>query len=239
MHIHPNMNSTWRQTPQKTSQSKRTVPPMPPVLATAFAAQSPPISHTSRPMLASAFGSRQNNLSSPSLNYYDMAEAQDDMSYVNAELDTRSSSPTVVGSSPPPTNLKPFYSLAQLSPPLPSAQSRLPHLAKDRVASCSKREPNWTRRLDSSSLENQSSRRVETPPRQSLSHSQHKDTYNFRDKSDPDEEWSSLPSRKRPALSKAPVKRTGAFRLPIPTTAAGKPVTARVRTFVPPPMARK
>jgi hypothetical protein len=192
---------------------------MPPLLADVFAQSS---GRKESHILASTLASRQDVLSGD----------QQRGSFDPLVDDNLSSSPTVVGSSPPPSHLKELYSLARLPPPQLPVDDRPHILVAERGPSLTPTTTARQSRVSSARLrrtsEEESFLRCRRPPRPSTK---------IPAGSDPDEEWTSIAPRARTAPHRAPVKRSGAFRLPLSATGAPLnkgPVTTRVQTFVPP-----
>jgi hypothetical protein len=229
-------------TPQpSSSHMRRPIPPMPSLLANAFAshlATSPPLSPQ-----PPVFASHHHTMHS-----FDQITPQTIDEDLAFDYEALSSSPTVVGTSPPPASdhLKAFYSLSTLPPP------RIPFTGTPRRLRDIEARPTYPsasvsstpRRLRDIQDRSPPSIRPLSPRRPVASssrppQSRQRDTYSLLDETDPNETWSSLPSKKRPPpAARAPVKKSGAFRLPLPTNSAsslGTPVTARVKTFIPLP----
>jgi hypothetical protein len=237
----------WVGEPETTMPSLPPPPPahrnpavMPQLLANAFASQRHSISEP--PVLASAFASRrQNVLYSPSVN----CNAQTWSTAPDYD-EALSSSPTVVGSSPPSSHLKDFHSLSRLPPPRVPAFEAVDRPQYSGAETSRSSQSSRPSRPSLPALRPQF-RDSENAPRRAVDEAS---TFLWRHpppcpppkastRSDPDEEWSSMVPRTRPAPSRTavPVRRSGAFRLPLAVTSAistGTPVTARVQTFVPP-----
>lgn len=143
---------------------------------------------------------------------------------LDADYHTLRSSPTMVGSSPPPRDFKDFYSLSTLFPPhipAPSLASSMPiHHSRDfRPVPATTTLPRHQTGYETQAV------RHPTPPVRQTRH----DSVT----------WSTLPKRKRPLPpSHTAVRRSGPFRLPLITGAVavtGEPMTQRVRTYMPLP----
>jgi hypothetical protein len=239
-------DSCMEYTPQpSSSHMRKPIPAMPSLLANAFAshlATSPPLS-PQPPTSVPLFASHYHNMRS-----FDQNTPQAIDEDLASDYEALSSSPTVVGSSPPPASdhLKAFYSLSTLPPPRipftgtprklrdieagPTYLSLSASSTPRRLRDIQDRPPPSIRPLSPQRLVTSSSR---------LPQSRQRDAYSLLDETDPNETWSSLPSKKRPPpAARAPVKKSGAFRLPLPTNSGpsmGVPFTARVKTFIPLP----
>jgi hypothetical protein len=143
---------------------------------------------------------------------------------LDVDYDALSSSPTMVGSSPPPRDFKNFYSLSTLFPPhipAPSPTLSAPiHHSRD-IRSV----PATTTLLRHQTGYGAQAARQAAPPVRQTRHDS--------------ATWSTLPKRKRPPPpSHTAVRHSGPFRLPLITGAAavtGAPMTQRVRTYMPLP----